>query len=84
MSDHFESTCKIDGELITANCRGGTKLNLERIVKELNSLEETRLKKGRKIAKLQKREEKYQRVISGLMAYIELKVNSELWCDWNE
>ena len=29
MSDHFESTCKVDGELITANCRGGTKLNLE-------------------------------------------------------
>ena len=38
MSDHFESTCKVDGELITANCRGGTKLNLERIVKELNRI----------------------------------------------
>ena len=81
MSDHFESTCKVDEELVIANCRGGTKLNLERIVKELNSLEDERKRKNAEIAKLRKREERYQGIISGLMDYLELKFNNELW--WN-
>ena len=81
MSDHFESTCKVGGELVIANCRGGTKLNFEQIVKELNSLEDERKRKNAEIAKLRKREERYQGVISGLMDFLELKFNNELWWD---
>lgn len=81
MSDHFKSTCKVDGELVLANCRGGTKLNLERIVKELNRLEDERKRKNAEIAKLRKREERYQGVISGLLDFLELKFNNELWWD---
>ena len=81
MSDYFESTCKVGGELVLANCRGGTKLNFEQIVKELNHLEDERNRKNAEIAKLRKREERYQGVISGLMDFLELKFNNEIWWD---
>lgn len=81
MSNHFESICKVDGELVLANCRGGTKLNLEQIVKQLNRLEDERKRKNTEIAKLRKREERYQGVISGLMDFLELKFNNEIWWD---
>ena len=81
MSDYFEPTCKVGGELVLANCRGGTKLNFEQIVKELNHLEDERNRKNAEIAKLRKREERYQGVISGLMDFLELKFNNEIWWD---
>ena len=62
----------------------GVKRNIDRTIRELNSLEKGRVEKKFRIEKYKKREELYQRVIGGLMAYIELKVNDELWWDWNE
>lgn len=62
----------------------GVKRNIDRTIRELNSLEKGRVEKKSRIEKYKKREELYQRVIGGLMAYIELKVNDELWWDWNE
>ena len=62
----------------------GVKRSIDRTIQELNSLEETRIKKQARIEKYKKREELYQRVISGVMAYIELQINNELWWDWNE
>lgn len=85
MSNEFEMiTDDNNGKLILANCRGGRKLDLEQTIGELNDLERTRLRKGKEIEKLRRREEKFQSIISGLMAYIELRVNQELWWDWNE
>jgi len=58
--------------------------DIDKIVDELNNLEEYRIRKGKRISKYSKRQEKYQRVISGVMAFLELKLNDELWWDWNE
>lgn len=71
----------IKNEIVLANARGHTKLSLERVVKELNSLEHERISKNKEIAKLRKREERYQGVISGLLDFLELKFNNELWWD---
>lgn len=62
----------------------GMKLTCEELCNKLNDLEQTRLRKNREIKKLKDREEKYQRVISGIMAFIELQLNNELWWDWND
>lgn len=58
--------------------------NIDRIVDKLNTLEEYRVKQAKRITDYSKREEKYQRIISGLMAYLELRLNDELWWDWND
>ena len=58
--------------------------NIDRIVDKLNTLEEYRVKQAKRITDYSKREGKYQRIISGLMAYLELRLNDELWWDWNE
>ena len=84
MSNYFEAISEIEDEIIIANARGGKKLNLEQIVEELNGLETARKRKNREITKYKVIEEKYQRIISGLMAYLELKINNDLWWDWNE
>jgi len=60
------------------------KLTCKEIYDKLNHLEQTRLQKNREIKKLKDREYKYQRVISGIMAFIELHLNNELWWDWND
>lgn len=80
MSDHF-TISKDDPTVIIAHCRGDITMDLERVVKELNRLEDGRRSKKEKIEKLQKREERYQGVISGLLDFLELKFNNELW--WN-
>ena len=59
-------------------------LDFEQAIVKLNDLEETRLRKSREINKLKAREGLYQRVIGGAIAYIELKLNEELWWDFNE
>ena len=82
MDNYFELSS--DGKTIIAHARGGGEWDMTRIVKELNRLEDTRKRKGRQIELMRKREEKYQRLIGGLKAYIELEVNSNLWWDWNE
>lgn len=56
----------------------------ERVVKILNEYESTRKRKNREIAKFRKREELYQRVISGMMAFLELQINDVLWYEWND
>lgn len=58
--------------------------DIDKIVDKLNTLEEYRVSQGKTISKYSKREEKYQRIIGGLMAYLELKLNDELWWDWND
>ena len=66
---------------ITDNNR---ELNDSQVVKKLNEYEKIRLRKNKEISKFRKREEKYQRVIGGLMAFLELRINEELWWDLNE
>lgn len=80
MSDHF-TISKDDPPTIIAHCRGDITMDLEKVVKELNRLEDDRRSKKEKIAKLRKREERYQGVISGLLDFLELKFNNELWWD---
>ena len=36
------------------------------------------------IQKFKDRENRFQRVVGGMMAYFELQANSELWWDWND
>lgn len=66
---------------ITDNNR---ELNDSQVVKKLNEYEKIRLRKNKEISKFRKREEKYQRIIGGLMAFLELRINEELWWDLNE
>ena len=68
-----------DDGIIIAHCRGGTKLDLERAVKELNSLEESRKTKGAKIRELEENLMKMNGVISGMESYFELKINGVIW-----
>lgn len=51
---------------------------------ELNDLEQIRLRKNREIKRFRDREEKYQRVISGVMTFLQLHLNNELWSDWDD
>lgn len=60
------------------------KLTWRELCEKLNDLEQTRLRKNREIKKFRDREEKYQSVISGMMAFMELYLNNELWWDRNE
>lgn len=62
----------------------GLGLSSEDVVKKLNDYEDSRLSNKQKIAKYKEREDRYQRVIGGIMAYLELQLNNELWWDWNE
>lgn len=57
---------------------------LKKDVDKLNDYEQMRLRKNNEIAQYKAREERYQRVIGGLMAYLELRVNTDLWWNWNE
>lgn len=65
-------------------CRKDIVYTKEEVVKTLNSYEQFLKNKEKKISLLQRREEKYQRVIGGMMAFLELELNEELWWDWNE
>ena len=56
----------------------------ERAVKLLNEYESTRKRKNKEIVKFRKREDLYQRVISGMMAFLELQINNVLWYEWND
>lgn len=60
------------------------KLTYKEVCNKLNHLDQTRLQKDKEIKKLKDREDKYQQVISGVMAFIELRLNDELWYDWND
>jgi hypothetical protein len=62
----------------------GDPMELDRICRKVIDLEDYRNKKNRKIAKYRKREEKFQRVIGGLLAFLELRLNEELWWNLNE
>lgn len=58
--------------------------DVTRVVNRLNDLEETRLRHKKTIKKYKDREDRFQRVIGGLMAYLELRIGEKLWWDWNE
>jgi len=59
-------------------------LDTDIICDRLNDLEETRLRKNRELKRFRDREEKYQRVISGVMSFLKLQLNNELWDDWDD
>lgn len=61
--------------------KDGVSMSNRDAVRELNDLEDYRVRKKKEIAKFRKREEKYQSVISGMMSLIELYLNDELWWD---
>ena len=69
----------MDDDTIIAHCRGGTKLDLEMAVKELNSLEESRKTKGAKIQELEEYLMKMNGVINGMESYFELKIKGVIW-----
>ena len=60
------------------------KMNTDMVCEKLNDLEQTRLRKNKEIKRFRDREEKYQRVISGVMAFLQLHLNNELWSDWDD
>ena len=59
-------------------------LTPEKVVEHLRYYEKLRLQKNKEIAKYKAREDRYQRVIGGIQAYLELEANTDLWWDWNE
>ena len=71
------------GTLIDMNTRN-TYDYVSDVVNVLNDLNNSREYHKKERNKLKNREEKYQRVISGVMAFIELQVNNELGWDWND
>lgn len=65
-------------------CDNKVSMSNRQAVDKLNDYEQMRLRKNKEIAKYKAREERYQRVISGVMAFLQLHLNSELWSDWND
>ena len=59
-------------------------LSIEQVCKKLNEYEYHRKRKNKDIQKFKDREDRFQRVIGGMMAYMELQANSDLWWDWND
>ena len=60
------------------------KLDNDMLCDKLNDLEETRLRKNRKLKKFRDREDRYQSVISGVIAFLQLYMNNEIWSDLDE
>lgn len=56
--------------------RNDIEYTMKQVCNELNSLEETRIRKGKEIAKLRNIEELQRDVICGVRAYLRLK---EIW-----
>ncbi len=69
----------MDDGTIIAHCRGGTKLDLEKAVRELNSLEKGRREKMERIEELEENLMKMNGVVSGMESYFELKVKGVIW-----
>ena len=65
-------------------CEDNVSMSNRQAVDKLNDYEQMRLRKNKEIAKYNAREERYQRVIGGMMAFMELQLNNELWWDWND
>ena len=63
----------IKNEIVLANARGGVKFDFERVVEELNSLENERKRKNKEIVELKWKNENLCDVIYGVIAYIKLK-----------
>ena len=61
--------------------KDGVSMSNRDAVRELNDLEDYRVRKNKEIVKFRKQEEKYQAVISGMMSLIDLYLNDELWWD---
>ena len=71
----------VDGKIYDGEYK---EMSIEQVCNKLNDYEYHRVRKNKDIQKFKDREERYQRVIGGLKAYLELEANSELWWDWNE
>ena len=67
-----------DGTII-AHCRGGTKLDLEKAVEELNSLEKYRKEKNMRIEELTNDLVEMNQVLCGMETYVKLKVKGVIW-----
>ena len=73
-----------DGAKIVAIKDNGKIMSSKQVCEKLNDYEQIRLRNRREIAKYKAREERYQRVIGGMMAYLELQANTDLWWGWND
>lgn len=59
-------------------------LSWKELCDKLNDLEETRLRKNRELKRFRDREDKYQSVISGVIAFLQLYMNDEIWSDLDD
>lgn len=82
--ERFSINDSDDAQLQFQIAEYGINISNEDVVKKLNNYENSRLKWQKEKRKYRRREEKYQRVIGGIMAYLELLINDDLWWEWNE
>lgn len=59
-------------------------IDVEEVADKLNNNEKRRIRDKKLIEEYKKREEKFQDIITGLMAFIELRVKEEIWSEWND
>ena len=78
MTERFEIK---DGKIIYD---GFSEMSIEQVCDKLNDYEHHRKRKNKEIAKFKAKEERFQRVIGGIMAYMELQANTDLWWEWND
>lgn len=82
--ERFSINDSDDAQLQFQIAEYGINISNEDVVKKLNNYESSRLKWQKEKRKYRRREDKYQRVIGGIMAYLELLINDDLWWEWNE
>lgn len=82
--ERFSINDNDDAQLQFQIAEYGRNISNEDVVKKLNNYESSRLKWQKEKRKYRRREDKYQRVIGGIMAYLELLINDDLWWEWNE
>lgn len=82
--ERFSINDSDDAQLQFQIAEYGINISNEDVVKKLNNYENSRLKWQKEKRKYRRREDKYQRVIGGIMAYLELLINDDLWWEWNE
>lgn len=68
-------------EFVGIDYKGIQTLNIDQTVDKLNRLEETRQRHKKEIMKLRRRETRFQSIVSGLMSFLDLKFNDDLWWD---
>ena len=87
MTERFTTTNlrNSDGEITkVVICDDKNSISNKKAVELLNEYEKQRVRRNKQIEEYRKREEKFQDIITGLMAFIELRVKEEIWSEWNE